>query len=481
MVSRIVVSVYVAVLVFAAGIAFFVFRDYDEQTITGASTSLSMMGTVHVSTSRDVVAQLEGLSARSGVTIAKLDFDTRGADRSRYLSVTTSAPQGRDWVRDGFPAFSTQMQTRVRPMAAIDAEDPRGRYLVIGDRRVTSQVRAILESTGGTVQVDDETSVARLVAYYLIGGPMLWPVVVALLGAAVAVGCGVVLDSRRYAVQRLHGWAITRLLVKDLVDAARRVLLVAPVVVAVVGAALWFYNHGARTSIFALAWAGIAGAFLAAVAVFHAVVLWVMADGDVLAAVRGKLRTLPLLLLLRAGQVAAVLLAVTLSGLLASTSAQLAAIRGSDADWGRFGSVSAMSIGGARASDPNMLSIVGRYSKGEVAAGRAIIASVVDPGAVLPSVPASMSGWHIMIVSAGYLKVTGLTDPLASEASSATALHVLTPAALKATSPEVSDIVRTLFSRLAAPDVPIRFGPLVAPDGVVSFGNTPLASRFHAG
>lgn len=85
MISRVVVGVHVAVMVFAAGIAVYGLRDYDKQTVTGASTSLRVTGTVQVNNSGDVVAQLERLSGRSGVTIAKLDFDVRGADRSRLL------------------------------------------------------------------------------------------------------------------------------------------------------------------------------------------------------------------------------------------------------------------------------------------------------------------------------------------------------------------------------------------------------------
>lgn len=471
MTSRLIGSAYVFILVVAGVLGFSAIRDYDTQTIIGARTSLILSGAIEPG-SGAIVPALEQLSRDKNLTIARSDLDLDATRPARTVYVSTS-PLGRSWLATGYPSFSEEMRTTVLPLSAARDLDPRGTYLLIGSEDGAHEVLDILSGTGGVVAVYNEQSPTRLLEFYFGRGPLLWIFLMSGACSGVVMVAGLILDSKRYAVQILSGWSRTKVFVGDLMSVARWLgaFMIGGLVITFV--LLSSYNGGRHFMAFVVAWLAISVLGWTILAFAQYVTLRALAARSMLVAIRGGLDSRSLLIELRIAQVVTVVVALLVAAQLGVASAQSAQVAGSNADWKRFGSLTRVNIGAATSADTGMFDAVGSYGVKELRAGRAIIALPDDPQASLGQVPASFSGWNVLFVNSAYLDVAGISDPMVTLSPEKGRVHVLAPEALHATPAEIESVILPLVPRLTDSQPHQVTVDRIRTSDVVTFGKVP--------
>lgn len=477
MTSRITAIAYVFLTIIILLLCFFILRDYDEQTVIGANTSIVVTGVTTSNSGKETVASLERLSRESGATIIRLESAVDASDSSRTLYVTAGGSAGRSWLQSGYPAFSRRMHTSVLPLTQLSDSDPRGIYFVSGTASSAKAAEEILRKTGGSLQTANERSLTRIFEYYLLQGPLGWLLFASMACVVLMVAAGTVLDSRRLAVQAIQGWGPDVIYLAELIRCFQMLLATAGLACIVMIAMLYGSGRGAHWLTLLELWLATTVVSVAALATAHYVILRITRDRNVLGALRGRLRSTPLTVLLRTVHVAVIFITLLAAGQLASSSTQLHSIQQSSNDWSTYGNLGVVELRGATYSDTQSLETVGAYANAQRRAGHAFLAQTVDPQASLGAVAKGLIGQKMLIVDSAYLQLTGILDPLMQEDPHRTHVHVLLPSEPQASPEDIRSVVAQLLpvssSSPQSAQTPISISRITLPTGSLTFGSIP--------
>ncbi|MFD6097358.1 hypothetical protein ACFVWN_04940 [Nocardiopsis flavescens] len=289
---RILVLAHTTVIAMAMVLGFLTMAAMHRYGDLGAVHYVGIDGNGGGASTAEAVEALTALAGERPVSVAATRADPGNVNGGMRLYVLSSAP-GSDmhsWAETGYPNFTPVPELRVRSLAELEGDDPRGAYWVEGTPADAELVLEALESTGLSGTIDPAPPVVdRYPAAVAFNESLGTMVLLALASVAAAAGAGVLLNARSYGVKRLHGHSYLRILASDLRGAARMWLWAAPTASAAFALFLWWYNGFARAGELA-AVTGVLAALLLAVALgAHAAALALLYLTDVPAAVRGRM------------------------------------------------------------------------------------------------------------------------------------------------------------------------------------------------
>ncbi|WKK73142.1 hypothetical protein Q0F99_10095 [Rathayibacter oskolensis] len=170
----------------------------------------------------ELYRRLAALVEHRGIDLVRYVEDSDHPATVRHLFVAGDGAAA-ELLRDGYGAVDTSRTTTVEPLLDLGSLDPRGAYLVGGDRDDAVAVLAVMEAEGWSGEVSPYASGIDVDTYREYGD-LMRVLGVALLGVAVLVGAGTLLRSRAHGVQRLHGAGSIGILVAEWRHLARPVI-----------------------------------------------------------------------------------------------------------------------------------------------------------------------------------------------------------------------------------------------------------------
>lgn len=377
-----------------------------------------------------VAETVERVADEQGVAIGFTVPDVRTPESLSHLYLAVGDPDSRyaDWLTEGYPSFNPATELRVHPMGGLAERSPRGYYLVFGPPENARVLTDALAEHG--LRPNAGGSEARLWQSFL-GGPLFNVLALALLVGVTAVGAGVLLGSRDYAVQRLLGRSYGRILLRDLGQVARLWGAALPGVALVALACLGLYNGWNQLGFVSLIALVLAGVFAAVALAVHAAVLGLVHTTAILPAIKGRIpvRTtragaylvrVPVLVLVLAVLGSVVHLAQT-------TREQHASLE----VFARTGQTSHIALNGSIGFDaPETAdSLLGPWLRRADREGRVVIADQHAPEAVVP-VGSERPGFDVLVVNDTYLAEQEIVSPSGERygpASSGDRVRVLLP------------------------------------------------------
>jgi len=236
----------------------------------------------------EVARTVQQVADDHGATIgyAVLDVHEPSSRVHLYLAVSDPDSHYAQWLRDGYPAFGRGFTVETHPITEFGEVGPNGYYFILG----ASDVRPVLLDALADHGLHEApgTQVTEL-WHYFTGGHLFNLLAVALLATVAAVGAGVLLSARDYAVMRLQGHSYPGILLKDLAKVARLWAVALPAVAAATLVFLGVYNGWNQLGFYT----PLALVFLAILALpclaAHAAVLGLVHTTGILPALKGRL------------------------------------------------------------------------------------------------------------------------------------------------------------------------------------------------
>ena len=241
LVPRIVRAGVAGVVVTMVLLAFTVYRATDL-FVPYQSDRLVTVGELPAGMSDQDLFSLFGASASAHViNINKTTVDPSDPTGSRTVYRFSGAPDGQALYEHSYPAFATEMHTRVRDAADLTTQDARGIYAVAGDPRSIDSLIEDLRSQNVVVSTEhvDGAYIAKVA--FMDG---------ALVSVALGVGLCLLLcfafgaARLRYieAIKTLHGFGPGRTFVGQIAQTSAWYLLCGAVALTVSILALYAYN-----------------------------------------------------------------------------------------------------------------------------------------------------------------------------------------------------------------------------------------------
>ncbi|CAL9379544.1 hypothetical protein [Nocardiopsis dassonvillei] len=363
------------------------------------------------SDSARVAETVERVAAEQGVAIGFTAPDVRTPESLSHLYLAVGDPDSRyaDWLTEGYPSFNPATELRVHPVEALAERSPRGYYLVFGPPENARVLTEALAEHG--LRPDEGGSQARLWQSFL-GGPLFNVLALALLAGVTAVGAGVLLGSRDYAVQRLLGSSYGRILLRDLGRVARLWGAALPGAALVALACLGLYNDWNQLGFFALVALVFAGVFAAVAVAVHAAVLGLVHTTAILPALKGRIPV-------RAAQVGAYLVRVPVLLLVLAVLGSVVHLaqttreqRASLEAFARTGRTSHVALNGSVGMEDSEAadSLLGPWLRRADREGRVVIADQHAPESVVP-VGSGRPGFDVLVVNDTYLEKQEIVSP----------------------------------------------------------------------
>ncbi|MEU1013259.1 hypothetical protein [Streptomyces sp. NPDC005890] len=282
--------VHVAILAFAAVLAFLFVRGLDETGVLGNSALVEVIDSDGSKNGYQVVQAIEAFSAEHKAAVAREVPDLKNPDGLRHLYLApgggTSVTAG--WLEDGYPEFSRNYATRVHPMSGVGSLDPRGPYYVFGTPEAVDALVAELGHLGLTTSVTHPFSYTELSDRYS-DDSLFQAFCVVALAAVTITGASVLLNAKGYGVLRMQGVSFVGILLRDLRQLAVFWLAAAGTVAVATVVTLGLYNGWAWFGLFAEVAAVAAGILVVLVLAAHAAALALTYRVDVLPALKGEL------------------------------------------------------------------------------------------------------------------------------------------------------------------------------------------------
>ncbi|MFT4218075.1 MAG: hypothetical protein QM619_12965, partial [Micropruina sp.] len=240
--------------------------------------------------SPQVVAAVQQVAKDHGVAIGRSIDDIREPGRLRYLylAVGDQAATQSAWLRYGYPSFTQDIRTTVRPFHDLVATDARGYYLVFGNHFVSEVVMERFRDLGFEVKSRayyDASSIIR----WLGNQPLGLSVLVSGLLVALLITASVIAAVKSYAVQRLHGANYANLLIRDLRWVLRfaTLTLVAVTIIAII--TLGLYNQYNQWLPFAILTACTLCGLIGVAILTHAIALAIARGMPILESLKGRI------------------------------------------------------------------------------------------------------------------------------------------------------------------------------------------------
>lgn len=312
--SWIIRIAYSIIIIYAALSAFILLQSLDNAGVMGANRLVQVSGTNPSGSSLDVAAMVKRVATDNSSNIARTidDIANPGQKRFLYLEIGDEQAPTASWIKDGYPWFSAEAQTEVKPFSALGQTDARGYYAVYGNDQASAELVAGFRELGYEVagrDYYDQASMARWLAAQPLG---LSVIVVALL-AALMTAAAVITNAKGYGVQRLQGSSFGKLLLRDAISGLRFLLPLIAVFGIGVVTFLSFYNGLHQFGPYLLIAGSIAAALTAILIIVHTVVLALLQFTSILESIKGKMPThgtLPMMYVARVPAVIVLLMAI---------------------------------------------------------------------------------------------------------------------------------------------------------------------------
>jgi hypothetical protein len=279
------------------------------------------------------LARVEAAVTDTGATLTHLVDDRERPGTRGVLYQASAGEPERDWLERGhYPAFSAAMDLTVRPLSELGDANRSGYWFVNGDARQARGIADALEALGMETQVIEVDRAAQL-RDRALGTPIshfTWLAVFLLVLLTIA---GVLTGARTVAVQQLQGRSLGDLLAADLLATAKVLLVVSGLHLGLAASVLGAYNQLHWFTTFLLAQTAFAGVVLLGMAVIHAATLGGVLRMDVLARVKGELRSRPVHLMMYGARLTACVMALGSLALMVQQEALATAKAGDAAVW----------------------------------------------------------------------------------------------------------------------------------------------------
>ncbi len=266
---RALVLAYAIPPVLAFVLAFVGLTVADETSVVGATSSVTVSLGGAARSNRIIAGAITRVAEEHHATVVRMVADRADPD-GRRTALVTDAPGtlGEQWLRDGYPDFSSAVSTRVRPMADLDRVDPTGTYELFGDDAARRSLVRAFASVGYGARTESIPLLARLGIGETVDGTA-GLVGILVLGSATACLVATVGSPRRCAVRRLHGHSTARILRQEL-GALRTSATVVLVGAPLAGVGIWIINGAAQWPALVAASALLCAALLTPVLLAHA-------------------------------------------------------------------------------------------------------------------------------------------------------------------------------------------------------------------
>ncbi|WP_406004262.1 bacteriocin-associated integral membrane family protein [Streptomyces sp. NBC_00987] len=434
-------------MAFSAVLAFLFVRGLDESAPLGNSALVDVFDSDESTSAAQVIRAVQSFATERGVGVARDVTDLKNPDGVRNLYVTPGSPSSltAGWLDNGYPAFSSSYETRVRPLSEIAQQDPRGPYYVFGSPVDAEALSATFAGLGMKASVSHPLSYAELSDRYT-DDPLFRALCVVALAALTMTGASVLLNAKAYGVLRLQGMSLTGILIRDLRQLAVFWLAAAGIVVAATLAFLGFYNSLAWLGLFASVAAVITVLLVLVALVTHFAVLALTFKVDVLRALKGELPSRGASISVYLVRIPALLLTLSIATNVTLAGRDVLMRQENQDVYRTVGDAVSIRINGAFAADMDQVDKrVGPWLRQADRQGKVILAGRRDLQISAPD--AHLPTGEILIVNDAYLGKQPVTDPAGRRYATAAQsdekpdvrpVRVIVPESLKAHAPAIS-------------------------------------------
>ncbi|MBB6174868.1 hypothetical protein HNR23_004928 [Nocardiopsis mwathae] len=287
--NRILTFAYSACVAFAALIAFLLAATAEQTLYVLDDAELVWITQDEgIHDNGEVARSVQEVADEYGAAIGYTVLDVHEPSSRAHMYLAVSDPDSRyaDWLEEGYPSFSRSFTVETHPIGEFGEVGPKGHYLVFGPPEAETALREALADQG--LYEAPGTQITQL-WHFFTGGHLFNLAAVALLASVTAVGAGVLLASRDYAVMRLQGHSYAAILRNELARVALLYTLVLPAAAVVVLGALGLYNGWNQLGFYL----PLAGVFLGILAVpcllVHAGMLGLVHATGILPGLKGRL------------------------------------------------------------------------------------------------------------------------------------------------------------------------------------------------
>lgn len=429
--NRILTFAYTSCVVFAALIAFLLTATA-QQTLYVLEDSEMVWITQDegIHDADEVARTVQKVADDYDTAIGDIILDVHEPDTRvhMYLAVSDSDSRYADWLREGYPSFSNDFSIETHPISDLGEVGPKGNYLVFGPQEAESALREALAEQGLT---EAPGTVVTELSDLLFGGTLVNVAAVALLAAVTAVGAGVLLASRDYAVKRLQGHSYAAILRDDLVKVGLLYTLVLPTAAVIVLGLLQAYNGWNQIGFYLQ----LAGAFLGALIVVcllvHAAVLGLVHATGILPALKGRLPVRSTAVAIYLVRVPVLLLTLTIATGLVTAAQDAREQRAGLEVYEQYGDASSPALSSNYGWDPQEVDeALGPWLREADADGDMVLASGAEPRDLLPAAPDGKvpeMDSPILIVNDTYLDEQDVRAPSGESYQAGKTVRIIVP------------------------------------------------------
>ncbi|MBB6120280.1 hypothetical protein [Nocardiopsis algeriensis] len=434
MLPRIIFFTHTAFVALASIFSFAALHQYESVTLTVPSHSVWVTANQGIADTPQIIDKVEEFTADNNVSVAYEVPDLRDPGNIRHLYLSPGSPESPEhaWLEDGYPSFGHSMRTEVHPFTDLDHEDPRGFYNVFGSEEESSAFEAALSEIGLHDTFSASSTELRWTDFFVYSGNMNTALLIALLMGVTAVGSGVLLNAKNYAVLRLQGHGFTRILTRDMLLLLRFYLGPGACVAASVVLLLFLYNGLSQFFLFAEIAGWLLLLFLLVGFAAHASALGITHTMEILPALKGRIPGRPATVSAYAARIPAIILVLlVLSSVIASARNIQAQKEDMDAFEGA-GQTSRIMISGSvdiAEMVGEMEPVVGNWIRQSDASGDMILAAqergeaITPPGTPRPD-------FGVILVNNTYLEHQEILSPEGERYLPGESVRILLPPSL---------------------------------------------------
>lgn len=413
MLHRSIIFIHTAFLVLSAALAFLAVQQVQEVTPDDRGTVLWVRDSDRTISSEEFTSEVEAFSEERQVNIALETPDLRdpGGLRHLYVAVGDTNLPGGSWIDEGFADFSPDFQTDVHSFSSLTHLDPRGFYYVFGPPEEAEAFREHLSGLGLYGFVAEEDQVVGWL-HIVQGRTLLATLTIAALSGVVAVGSGVFLNARSYAVLRLQGMSLPQILARDFAQLAKHWLPAAAMAATGTTAFLYFYNGLAQFPLFIKVALSYVTVFAVVGLSTHAAALTLIQRTNILAALKGRMPTRLAAISAYGARIPAMALVLSFLASAMFSFGQLQELGAGHKEFVEAGDTSRLHFDGSvsELQDQEKSESIGEWLRQVDSAGQVIVTSLEPGERILPS-GAERTDYDMLLVNDTYLETHDIKAP----------------------------------------------------------------------
>lgn len=470
---------YLVIMCAAAAMSFIVMRNFDEAAVSGPSYVVKVNASDSAAGNARVTEMVTSLARDRRANIGRLTWDTRNESyRHIYLAVGDPHAASTGWLADGYPNFSRNARTDMRPYREIGGTSPAGYYLVYGPQPLAAELLDRFASLGYAGRIDPLFSLRHGLEYFGRGA-LLWCFLIVALTTVLSVASAIILNARSYGIQRLQGRSFGGILRRDLAQLATFVAGTGAGLAAVTLGLLYAYNRLHQVGTYLLVALSFLGVFAAIALITHVLTLAVAHRQPVLSAIQGEVGAAWLVAGSYGIRISAILLTVSISTAAIASGLAVRQAQARNDAWAGADRSYYMLINGGYGGDQerSIYQRIGQWIRGADTRGEAILAAYIQP----PAGPAAAAGpgpdREILVVNNRYLDKHPLYDAAGGRVRPAggNTVRVLIPRRYAGQTSRIADTVTGWLDSSAgshgAPVPPTRIEQTRDRQAVFSYGS----------